>query len=121
MTPDLTSPYLIEGYTLSLSDVIAVARHGQTVALHPSTIAPVAAARAVVEQVITEDAVVYGINTGFGYLKNRRIPTEDLAQLQRNLILSHACGVGVPFSEEVVRAIMLLRANTLVQGHSGVR
>lgn len=121
MSPDLTSPYLIEGYHLSLPDVIAVARHGRPVALHPSTKAPVAAARAVVESVITQDAVVYGINTGFGYLKNRRIPTEDLAQLQRNLILSHACGVGVPFTEEVVRAIILLRTNTLVQGHSGVR
>ena len=122
MTADsLSSPYLIEGYNLQLSDVIAVARHGRPVGLHPSTQKPVADARAVVEKVITEDAVVYGINTGFGYLKNKRIPPKDLAQLQRNLILSHACGVGTPFSEEVVRAIILLRTNTLVQGHSGIR
>ncbi len=122
MTSELkTPPYLIDGHHLSLADVMAVARHQRPVALDPSTYAPVAAARAVVEQVITKDVAVYGINTGFGYLKNKRIPPQDLAQLQRNLILSHACGVGTPFSEEVVRAIMLLRANTLVQGHSGVR
>ncbi len=121
MLSPVLSPCILDGFQLTLKDVIEVARHGRRVELHPDTRERVQKARDVVEAAIVKSEAIYGINTGFGYLKHRRIPPQDLAQLQRNLILSHACGVGEPFSEEVVRAITLLRINTLVQGHSGIR
>lgn len=74
-----------------------------------------------VEALVERGAPVYGINTGFGIFADRQISTEDTARLQRNLILSHAAGVGEPFEPEVVRAAMLIRANALALGHSGVR
>lgn len=116
-----TTPLLLDGHSLSVADVMRVSEARQSVALAPEALPRIQAARDVVEQVILDKKVVYGINTGFGYLKNKVIPTEDLETLQRNLILSHACGVGEPFSETVVRGIMLLRANTLCQGYSGAR
>lgn len=115
------APLLLDGKSLTIANVLEVARHGRPVALGPDCQPRIQAAREVVERVIASRQVVYGINTGFGYLKNQVIPTDQLETLQRNLILSHACGVGTPFAREVVRGIMLLRANTLVQGHSGVR
>jgi len=114
------SPLLLDGHSLSIAQVLEVIR-GRPVALSPSAVQAIHRSRQVIDEVVASGQVVYGINTGFGYLKNQVIPTEQLETLQRNLILSHACGVGEPFSEAVVRGIMLLRANTLVQGHSGVR
>ncbi len=111
---------LLDGQSLTIEQVVEVA-YGREVALAPEVLPRIAAGREVVEQVLRSGRVVYGINTGFGYLKNQMIPPADLEELQHNLILSHACGVGTPFSTEVVRGIMLLRANTLVQGFSGVR
>lgn len=115
-----SEPLFLDGHSLSLNDIQAVIS-GRPVALHPHAVQALERSRAVVEDVLAAGKVVYGINTGFGYLKNQVIPARDLETLQRNLILSHACGVGEPFAERTVRAIMLLRANTLVQGHSGVR
>jgi histidine ammonia-lyase len=117
---DLSDPLLLDGLSLTIDDVLDVAR-GRPVALAPESRPRIAAAREIVERVIREKRVVYGINTGFGYLKDQMIPEADLEVLQRNLILSHACGVGEPFSREVVRGVILLRANTLIQGYSGVR
>lgn len=117
----MTAPLLLDGHQLTLQAVMAVATQGMQVQLSPEALPGIEAARQVVEKVVASQEVVYGINTGFGYLKNKVIPAEDLRSLQRNLILSHACGVGTPFSQPVVRAIMLLRANALTQGHSGVR
>jgi histidine ammonia-lyase len=77
--------------------------------------------RGTVEKMIAEDRVVYGITTGFGYMKDRRISPDEVAELQRNLIMSHAAGVGEPLPIPVVRAMMLLRVNALVKGYSGVR
>lgn len=111
---------LLDGHSLTIGQVVAVAK-GRKVALAEEVFPRIAAGREVVEQVLRSGRVVYGINTGFGYLKNQVIPPEELEELQHNLILSHACGVGTPFDRQVVRGIMLLRANTLVRGYSGVR
>ncbi len=77
--------------------------------------------RRVIERVILQGEAVYGVNTGFGQLSNISVAPADLAQLQSNLLRSHACAVGEPFPGDVVRAMMLLRANALAKGHSGVR
>jgi histidine ammonia-lyase len=111
----------IDGHSLTIEQVEAVAVQNTQVKLAPSCLPLLLKARSVVENALASGKVVYGVNTGFGYLKNRQIPNEDIRSLQRNLILSHACGVGTPFAQERVRAMMLLRANTLIQGHSGVR
>ena len=79
------------------------------------------AARDVVRRALSEDRVVYGVTTGFGRLSDTRIPTERIAELQVNLVRSHAAGVGEPLSAETVRAMILLRANALATGRSGVR
>ncbi len=77
--------------------------------------------RAVIDRVIGSDAVVYGVNTGFGKLASTRILREQIRDLQTNLVRSHACGVGAPLSESETRAMILLRANALAKGFSGVR
>lgn len=77
--------------------------------------------RGVLERLLNQQGTIYGVNTGFGALSNIRIPVEDLKQLQTNLIRSHATSVGKPHASEVVRAMMLLRANTLLKGNSGIR
>src|SRR6266478_612050 len=80
----------------------------------------VAQARALVDRLVAEDRVVYGLTTGVGALKNVRIPPQDTRQLQRNLFMSHAVGVGPPLPAELVRAGMLVRVNQFCQGTSGV-
>ena len=115
-------PVHLDGHALTLEDLVAVTREGRPVALAPAALDRIRASRAYVESLLTPDAPsAYGINTGFGIFADRRIAPGDSAQLARNLILSHAVGVGAPFPEEVVRAAMLVRANTLALGHSGVR
>lgn len=111
----------IDGRSLSIDDVMQVCTGGRQVELAETAQSAIQRAREVVDKVLARRQVVYGINTGFGFLKNTVIGEEQLSELQHNLILSHACGVGDPLPEEVVRAIMLLRANTLVQGFSGAR
>ncbi len=91
------------------------------VALSSTARERVIVARKLIERILDEGRVVYGINTGFGKLSNTRIPAEDLGVLQRNLLLSHASGVGPPLPRGVVRLAILLRANALSRGHSGVR
>src|SRR5205814_6298167 len=83
--------------------------------------ARILASRKVVDDIIARDAVVYGVNTGFGKLADVRIPHAEIGVLQLNLVRSHACGIGPPLSEPEVRAMMLLRANVLTLGFSGVR
>src|SRR4029434_5665476 len=77
--------------------------------------------RRVVEDIVAHDDIVYGVSTGFGKLSDVRIPHDALAELQLNLVRSHACGIGNPLSEPEARAIMLLRANVLALGFSGIR
>lgn len=111
----------LDGHSLSIVDVVAVARHNTSVSIAPSALAGVAASRRAVEAAIARGDTIYGVNTGFGKLAHVRIPADQLRQLQVNLIRSHASGVGDPLSPEAVRAMMLLRANVLLRGTSGVR
>jgi histidine ammonia-lyase len=106
---------------LSLEDVWAVAHAQAEVTLADEARARMAASRQVIEELVASDQIVYGVTTGFGNLASRRIPAADVRLLQRNLLVSHAVGVGPPHSTEVVRAMLLLRANALAQGHSGCR
>lgn len=112
---------LIDGETLSLEAVGRVARGQARVAVAPAAAARVKASRALVDRVAAGDKAVYGINTGFGTLAEVRIAKGDLKALQRNLILSHAAGVGSPLPLPEARALMLLRANVLAKGYSGIR
>ncbi len=89
--------------------------------LTPSAIARVQRAEQAVAQLVHRNEIAYGITTGFGAFKDHVIPPEQVEQLQRNILMSHAVGVGTPFSRAVVRAMMLVRANTLAKGYSGVR
>jgi len=107
---------------LSLEEVVAVANAEVTdVRLAGSARARMAASRAVIEELVASAQVVYGVTTGFGDLASRRIAYTDTQTLQRNLLVSHAVGVGAAHSTEVVRAMLLLRANALAQGFSGCR
>jgi histidine ammonia-lyase len=94
---------------------------GEHCVLDKACVPKVEAACALVGKVVRENRVIYGINTGFGSLANQTIPADKLQQLQRNLVLSHACGSGALLSDEVVSIILLLKINTLAQGYSGVR
>ena len=111
----------IEGRLLSIDDVVQVARKQEVASLSEEGRAAVAKSRETLENLLKKQSPVYGINTGFGIFAERRIPPEDSARLSRNLILSHAVGSGAPLDAEVVRAAMLVRANTLSKGFSGVR
>lgn len=111
----------IDGSRLSLENVIRVARHLETVTLAPAGLEAIESCRHRLETIVSTDRPVYGINTGFGIFADQRIPRADSATLSRNLILSHAVGTGSALPDEVVRAAMLVRANTLAKGYSGVR
>jgi len=114
-------PIQIDGRSLSIAAVVAVARDGAPVRIAAPALEAVRASRRVVENAIAAGATLYGVTTGFGKLAHVRIPPERARQLQLNLIRSHASGVGDPLPVEAVRAMMLLRANVLVRGTSGVR
>ena len=112
---------ILSGDGLTLEDLVAVARGRARVALAPEALARVEASRAVIDLAVAENRVVYGVTTGFGKFADVVIPRDRLAELQRNLVRSHAAGVGEPLAEEDVRGLMLLRANCLAKGFSGVR
>jgi histidine ammonia-lyase len=111
----------LSGKPLSVEDIARVAVESETVMMSGSARSRILAARKVVDEIIARDAVVYGVNTGFGKLADVRIPKEEIVALQLNLVRSHACGIGNPLSEPEVRAMMLLRANVLALGFSGIR
>ncbi len=114
----------LDGASLTIEQVMAVA-HGEpgapAVRLSEATVQRVTRAAQAVQQLIDAGVVAYGITTGFGAFKDRVIPATDVTQLQRNIVMSHAVGVGDPFDRATTRAILLIRANTLARGHSGVR
>jgi len=114
------TPILISGDALKIDDVVAVA-DGHLVALNPDTLPQIKRSRLAVERLVEEGRIVYGITTGFGRFKDRTVPQDQVRQLQRNLVRSHAVGVGPDLDERVVRAMLLVRANTLAKGYSGVR
>ncbi len=111
----------LKGESISLSQLAAVAHNGEAVEISALAQPRILASRKVVEEIIARDAVVYGVTTGFGKLSDVRIPRDALNELQLNLVRSHACGIGEPLSEPEVRAMMLLRANVLTLGFSGIR
>lgn len=117
---ELKKEVIITGQNLVLKDIILVARYGGKVRLSEDAKIKIINSYKVVKQKIDDKEPVYGITTGFGKLSSVAIDKEQSSQLQKNLIMSHACGVGEPFNEEVTRAIMLLRINTLANGHSGI-
>ena len=122
MSETCKTPLVLDGESLRIQDVVDVARGGRAAQLADSAAARVAECRTWVDQVVAQGKpVVYGINTGFGVFANVSVCNADAEKLSRNLILSHSAGVGHPLPEEVVRATMLVRANTLALGHSGIR
>lgn len=114
-------PIKIDGENLSIEEIVAVARHGAKVELALSACKAIRRSHGWVEDIVERGDPVYGVNTGFGIFAEHRIPSEDSAKLSRNLILSHAVGTGRPLDDEIVRAAILVRANTLAKGFSGVR
>ena len=111
----------LNGQALTLTDIATVAIAREPVEVSALAQRRVSASRKLVEEIVARDAVVYGVTTGFGKLSDVRIPREALSELQLNLVRSHACGIGEPLSEPEVRAMMLLRANVLALGFSGIR
>jgi len=114
-------PIVLTGHDLTLEDVEAVARHDATVTLASHAREQMARSRSVIEAIVERGEAVYGVTTGFGDLATIRIAPSDAARLQENLLVSHAVGVGPRFDEPTVRAMLLLRANTLARGQSGCR
>jgi len=115
------APLILDGASLTIADVVAVAVGGRSVTLAPSAAERMRATRTVVEGLAARGEAVYGVTTGFGKLSDVAIPADQLAQLQVNLVRSHAAGVGPRLPEAEVRAMMLLRANVLAKGFSGAR
>lgn len=112
---------VVSGDPLTVEEVVAVARRQASVSLGGGVDARMKPARRVVEEALDSAATVYGVTTGFGALASTRVEREEAADLQVNLLRSHAAGVGDALPDEIVRAMLLLRARTLSQGHSGVR
>ena len=117
----MSSTLLLSGQPLSLDEIGQVALEKRVVALDPAALPRMRESRAVVDGLLARGATVYGVNTGFGKLSDVTIAPGEVQALQRNLVRSHACGVGDPLPEPEVRAMLLLRANVLAKGFSGVR
>src|SRR5215469_4535529 len=114
-------PIQLTGNDLKFEQLYAVSLRQEQVSLSPQAIARMQASRGIVERLVSANETAYGINTGFGKLASVRISPEQVRQLQVNLVRSHSCGVGAPLSIAETRAMMLLRANALAKGLSGVR
>ena len=121
MPPDGMPPLVLTGQDLTLEQVEAVARLGVVARLDDRARERMLASRRIVEELVASGEPVYGVTTGFGDLATHFIPAAEARRLQRNLLVSHAVGVGRPISREAVRAMLLLRANTLARGQSGCR
>ncbi len=113
---------VLDGNTLTITDVARAARREETeFSLSPEARGRVVASRKLVDGWIASGEIIYGITTGFGEFANVTIPRDKIQELQQNLLRSHSAGVGIPLRNEVVRAMLLLRANALAKGYSGVR
>src|SRR5258708_12640186 len=120
----MNSEIIIDGESLTFEQVIAVAygKPGEPrVSLSDAAKANVNRSAAAVQTLLDRGEIAYGITTGFGAFKDKIISREEAETLQRNVVVSHAVGVGKPFDTPTVRAIMLIRANTLARGFSGIR
>jgi histidine ammonia-lyase len=118
---NLSGSIQLTGNDLTFDQLYAVALRGEKVSVAPAAVNRMKSSRAVVDHLVASGQTAYGINTGFGKLSSVRISVEQVRQLQVNLVRSHACGVGAPLSEAETRAMILLRANALAKGLSGVR
>jgi len=114
-------PVLITGNDLTLEELKQIAYNFEKIELHPDSMERVNRCRKYVDKIVKENRTVYGLTTGFGKFSTIRIPTEQIEELQENLIISHATGVGPVLSIIETRAVMLLRINVLAKGHSGIR
>jgi histidine ammonia-lyase len=112
---------ILDGNSLDLNSFIKIARYNEEVTISEESIKLVNEASKFVEGVVESELPVYGINTGFGKLSDVSIDKSDVGELQKNLLMSHACGVGSPFSNEIVKGMMALRINALIKGYSGIR
>jgi histidine ammonia-lyase len=111
----------LQGNTLTIDEVIRVARGGDRVSIGEAAFARMTISRRKVEEALHGEKAVYALNTGVGLLANVRLEADGIQQMQLNLVRSHCCGVGDPLPSEVVRAMMLIRANILAMGLSGIR
>ena len=121
VSPMSDKPLKLDSQSLSLAEVVQVARNAKKVTLGDTAIAAISKAQKVVSQFVRDKQPVYGLNTGFGSLSHVRIEPDETLQVQRNLIRSHAAGVGEPLADDVVRAMLLILAASLARGRSGVR
>lgn len=117
----MSKKIIIDGNNLTIEDIVNVARNHYEIGLSHESMKKIDQSRQYVDDLVASNKIVYGITTGFGNFSNVHISKDEAKVLQRNLIISHACGVGEHFSEEVVRAIILLRINNLAKGYSGIR
>jgi len=106
---------------MTLDDLVAIARQGAGVQLTKASEKRIAKTRKLIEQWVREEKAIYGVTTGFGALSDVTIPNKDSRRLQKNILMSHAAGVGDPLDKEIVRAVMALRIKDLARGHSGIR
>lgn len=111
----------LNGERLTLEEIVDVALNRRSLTIDEAALARVVASRRLVEEIVERGDTAYGINTGFGKLSDVRIAQEQLEDLQHNLVRSHSCGLGAPLPEPAVRAMLVLRANVLAKGNSGVR
>jgi histidine ammonia-lyase len=111
----------LTGQPLPLTEIAGVAYRGATIEVASSARSRIQASRQVIDDIVVHGGVVYGVSTGFGKLSDVHVPAGELRQLQLNLVRSHACGIGNPLSVPEVRAMVLLRANVLALGLSGIR
>ncbi|HVO01711.1 MAG TPA: histidine ammonia-lyase [Candidatus Cybelea sp.] len=115
------TPFLLEPGRLGLADLRALTRNPRKIALDPKADAPIDRSAATVQAILDRREVAYGINTGFGSLAHTRIPDDQVAELQRRLVLSHAAGTGPLLGDEIVRMVLILKVNALGRGYSGIR
>ena len=113
--------YTLDGNSLTIPQISAIAVDFAEVHLKPSSKRAIYASRKLIDDWVQHGESIYGVTTGFGEFSNVRIAPHDLAQLQENLIVSHAAGSGDPLAPEIVRAMMVLRINALAKGFSGIR
>lgn len=121
INPKAIEKVVIDGHSLSIEEAVAVARFNAKVEIAKSAIEKIKESRRLVEKILDENRVAYGISTGFGEFSKVSVGREKSGQLQDNLIMSHCVAVGTPLNEETTRAMLLLRANALCIGNSGIR
>ncbi|MHA2226105.1 MAG: histidine ammonia-lyase [Candidatus Hodarchaeales archaeon] len=115
------STIVLDGNSLSITDLVAIARDDATVQISEKACEKIVKSAEIVQYILKEKIRVYGVTTGFGFMQGTTISTQDAEKLQRNLVISHAAGVGPEFSQEIVRGMMVLEINKFARGHSGIR